>query len=111
MPGSTQYAVCGAQNQISQNYQGRGLSIVAYSGDGSADIVTNSAYDCCVVCINTANCAGSAFAASFGNTCFLGIVDTCPAGQTKTGIYYNTGNNIPITVSNGLCGQGQYSSS
>jgi hypothetical protein len=63
----------------------------------------SSAYDCCVKCINNANCAGSGFVAG---TCFGLTPDNGCAGNLVSGQFgLNEGSSGGFSVSNGGCGQ------
>lgn len=62
----------------------------------------DTAYDCCVTCQQTDNCAGTAF---ISGQCYSVVGDTCTPGQSD-GDLFQTGDSpdVGFTVSNGPCG-------
>jgi hypothetical protein len=94
-------------DQVSRDSSDNELTLGFDLGDTTVVLNTPSAYDCCVACINTLNCAGSNWISSFyedGESCELDIFDVCPAGQTRVAGTYYIGNDLPNTLSNGPCG-------
>jgi hypothetical protein len=64
---------------------------------------TDSAYDCCVQCAKTANCAGTAGREST-RECYLAIADTCAPTNRAFSIYVSGSENGNAFASNGNCG-------
>jgi len=106
---ATYYAACGPQNQVSQDLNGSGLLITVDDGTANQLLAAASAYDCCVACITTLNCASSNYFPGVGDqSCELNIFDTCPANQGQQGYIYSSGGTDGLVVSNGLCGYALY---
>ena len=105
-PMSTYYAVCGSQNQISSDSRGNRLSLLTDNSPAPQILSVASAYDCCVACIETPNCAGSNFIPSLTNqgaNCELAVYDTCPSQSMVTDTLKAKGDTRTV-FSNGLCG-------
>lgn len=112
------YAACSAANILGPRFEGNyisdalrtnGFSLAAssqYTGDVRLFItLTDSAEDCCVVCITTPGCRSSA--SSFSQCYLLLSADgSCPASQSAhpAGFTTRTGGGNGFTISNGLCG-------
>ncbi|KAH7021352.1 uncharacterized protein B0I36DRAFT_435195 [Microdochium trichocladiopsis] len=103
------YAACAANNLLS-SYQG--MSIVnAYNNNngnvGGGSIYDNaqaaSAYDCCVLCLNTSGCTGTAFLAPSRCVLLRNSARTCN-GQSSNPAVFITGNGAGYTLSNSACG-------
>lgn len=103
-PQATYYAAC-ANNNIITTIYGQGI----ISGGSSEGLTTaqgfgNTAYDCCVTCLNTPGCGSSLFRTdSNAPFCILQI----PSGacsQSNVAGYVITGSASNFAVSNGLCG-------
>lgn len=94
------YAACGPSNLISAANGGHG--ILAIGSDAAYNTVqgVSNAYDCCVYCQKTANCAGTIFS----RTCYAMVDTKCSAGQVKGRFYTDPGTTDGFTVSNGPCG-------
>ncbi|KAK4695526.1 hypothetical protein P7C71_g2244, partial [Lecanoromycetidae sp. Uapishka_2] len=111
---STVYAACATSaNQVSTDYEGRPLNLLDEVATFE-ESETDSAYDCCVLCFQTANCLGSNYGAQFtGYTCELSVGTTCPASQGANAGDYTDGSNaaFDVTISNGPCGTYNYEQS
>ncbi|KAK0278827.1 hypothetical protein LTR35_009092 [Friedmanniomyces endolithicus] len=81
-PAATSYAACASTN-LELN-----AGIVIYTPPipirNTLSLTVDSAYDCCVACQTTANCAAGSF---HGTRCFLDLVDTCSPGTSIANVY------------------------
>ncbi|KAH6970628.1 hypothetical protein BKA56DRAFT_661298 [Ilyonectria sp. MPI-CAGE-AT-0026] len=103
VPAATPYyAACGAENIISTANGGKPITLVQAAAGGSFNVIGSSqtAYSCCVLCQNTANCLASILS---GTSCFGLIRTTCAVGQLASD-NYRTGTGTAFTMSNGVCG-------
>ena len=101
-PDATYYAACGPSNQQSTV---NGATITGgYYNYGMTSYAANSAYDCCVACLNDATCGvvafgdGACYAFTNGGTCSQSIAD----------LQVTTGAGDAFTVSNSYCGSITY---
>ncbi|KAK0335297.1 hypothetical protein LTR02_012334 [Friedmanniomyces endolithicus] len=82
VPAATSYAACASTN-LELN-----AGIVIYTPPipirNTLSLTADSAYDCCVACQTTANCAAGSF---YGTRCFLDLVDTCSPGTSIANVY------------------------
>jgi hypothetical protein len=100
-PQATFYAAC-ADNNIITQANGRGFSGARIHGTTSSTGAA-SAYDCCVVCLNTAKCGSSAFS---NRMCFLNLQSESVCSQQNLGFEIFLGNTdaLGFSFSNGYCG-------
>ena len=102
-PGATYYAACGPSNQQSTV---NGQNIVGGSAYGTISQSTqNSAYDCCVSCLNDPTCGAGAY--GDGNDCYtFGNSGTC--SESTAVVMLNTGGGSAYTVFDTYCGSVTY---
>ena len=101
-PDATYYAACGPSNQQSTV---NGATIVGgYYFGGLNQISANSAYDCCVACLNDSTCGAVAYQTG---TCYeFTTAGTC--SQSNAVLQVVTGSGDAFTVSNSYCGSVTY---
>jgi len=118
------YAACAAENLLdyglwkpsnattngtSTTYTPVGISSFSSNGADSIKTVASakSAYDCCVACQTTAECAFSAFSAS--KVCSIFVAKTCQNQQDTASFFGSKASPLAagagFTVSNGKCGR------
>ncbi|KAJ6131209.1 hypothetical protein N7523_001669 [Penicillium sp. IBT 18751x] len=109
------YGACAANNIATSplssdfgSFAGEYVNVVQFThipGQGLSVGNTDSAYDCCVSCIQTSNCAFSYFMAveSSTNYCYLVETNTCSATSVYATVYTDS-NPTTINLSNGNCG-------
>jgi hypothetical protein len=100
-PEATFYAAC-ADNNIATIFNGQYLQQIAVPAN-YIFYDTNSAYDCCVQCVKTLNCAGTA-GREITSECYLAIADTCAPTNRAFGLILSGDNNGNVFASNGNCG-------
>lgn len=104
-PTPTFYAACGPDNILSQ-YNGNTVDTLLLADPlGSATLLpnTNSAYDCCVACLQTSGCAGSGYTPGI---CFGLTADVQCNGGLSSGTFVARGSSGGgFQVSNSGCGQ------
>ena len=101
-PDATYYAACGPSNQQSTV---NGVTIT--SGVYNYDLTSypaNSAYDCCVACLNDATCGVTAF----GDGVCYGLTNGGTCSQSNAVLQVFTGAGDGLTVSNSYCGSVTY---
>ncbi|KAJ5684633.1 uncharacterized protein N7477_000978 [Penicillium maclennaniae] len=109
------YEACAANNIATSpltsdygSYAGKYINVVQFtriSGEGMSVGSTDTAYDCCVSCIQTSDCALSYFMAVSGgsNYCYVITTTTCSATSNYATVY-TYGNPTTINLANGNCG-------
>jgi len=102
------YTLGRANNATDTPYTQVGISSFSINHGDSVKTVSgvNSAYDCCVACQTTAECAFSAFSAS--KVCSIFIAQTCSSQNSDTASFYGSKSVAPgagFTISNGKCGR------
>ncbi|KAJ9665945.1 hypothetical protein H2201_003856 [Coniosporium apollinis] len=113
-PTSTYYAACGPENVV-RNANGGTFNALQISGSIQPSFWSNTptAYDCCVRCMNTPNCALANWA---GGQCMVhpigGTAGTsggvCNVKHYFGNFFQRDGLGDPWTISNGNCGQFSY---
>ena len=107
-PASTFYAACGADNFI-PSINGQLVNSLYISDLALQDVVVGSAYDCCVACVSTSACVGSAFSLFNNlNYCFFFTQKSgaCDAGSQGAQIIPQDGTpDGSLLLSNGICGK------
>ncbi|WAO92103.1 Hypothetical protein NCS54_00959700 [Fusarium falciforme] len=107
-PAQTVYAACGASNQVSSANGGHQFSAINVNSGGSQNQVfsrtANSAYDCCVSCLQTTNCVFSYYDNAGG--CEVVVGQTCNQ-QDAMGTSFETSQDggLNYVISNGPCGR------
>ncbi|KAI8664428.1 hypothetical protein NCS55_00951500 [Fusarium keratoplasticum] len=107
-PAQTVYAACGASNQVSSANGGHPFSAInVNSGDSQNQVFSrtaNSAYDCCVSCLQTTNCVFSYYDNAGG--CEVVVGQTCNQ-QDAMGTSFETSQDggLNYVLSNGPCGR------
>ncbi|KAK5675563.1 hypothetical protein LTS10_011663 [Elasticomyces elasticus] len=101
-PAQTSYAACAAKNMLP------GYDSIIYTPPiavGNIIDVDNvaSAYECCVLCETTANCAAGYFDSGFGVQCELYIYSTCQPGSSIANVTVSNAF-TDVTLFNGACG-------
>ncbi|KAF4625718.1 hypothetical protein G7Y89_g12447 [Cudoniella acicularis] len=102
------YAACQSANILGPTLTDGLHPYDNYFTDSSANVYSpsaNTAYDCCVACLNTANCYYSAYASTY-DICNNIVGSSCPVGQPIEGYFYTTvdANDFEAVYSNGPCG-------
>ena len=99
----TFYAACGSDNRVS-SVNGRGIS----DGNVFNNVVAAqaaSAYDCCVLCLQTENCGATYFGAQYNNLCaIITTAGTCSATTQVSELVINDRPGA-FVVSNSNCGR------
>ena len=102
-PMETFYAACGSDNRVS-SVNGRGIS----DGNVFNNVVAAqaaSAYDCCVLCLQTENCGATYFGAQYNNLCaIITTAGTCSATTQVSELVINDRPGA-FVVSNSNCGR------
>ena len=104
-PSATVYAACASNNIIGAANGNNGIYAIAYGQNSLSSASATTAYDCCVACQQTANCAYSNF---YFGYCELIIGTTCAPGGGSPGTFYTSNGfaaNEGFTFSNGPCGR------
>lgn len=80
--------------------------VVFTSGVGFHYYQTADAYDCCAMCMTTANCEGSIWGSNNGGFCYLLTGTTCSSQGSNIGGTFLGGSSQSnqFTLSNGNCG-------
>ncbi|KAK5702487.1 hypothetical protein LTR17_022284 [Elasticomyces elasticus] len=105
-PQATTYAACTSNNLISVLNGGQAITnayIVDMSYAYQYGATAATAYDCCVLCQQTATCGMAAFSSG---ACVLATSNTCSASVFAVDLA--TSGNDGYTFSNGPCGQAKY---
>ena len=106
LPSATAYPNC-APNNLLSSVNGLPVGQIVTSNTMQQIDGVPTAYDCCVACVNTADCGFAAFVTSSTGSCFL-VTDVpycIPYSQLAS---FYTGGNGGFTVSDGNCGVGVY---
>jgi hypothetical protein len=82
----TGYDACATNNLLGPSYNGDIIDNEYSSANGYALLSATTAYDCCVACITSDTCAGTAFQTD-GNLCFQNTALTCTNGQQNVGYF------------------------
>ncbi|UPK92090.1 hypothetical protein LCI18_003025 [Fusarium solani-melongenae] len=108
-PAQTIYAACGTSNQVSSANGGHPFSAININTDGTTNNqavsrTANTAYDCCVSCLQTNNCIFSYYDNAGG--CNVVVGQTCNQ-QDNMGTSFETSQDSPLNyvLSNGPCGR------
>ncbi|EEU38626.1 uncharacterized protein NECHADRAFT_82969 [Fusarium vanettenii 77-13-4] len=107
-PAQTVYAACGASNQVSSANGGHQFSAINVNSPGGQNQVfsrtANSAYDCCVSCLQTNNCIFSYYDNAGG--CEVVVGQTCnPQDAMGTSFETSQDGGLNYVLSNGPCGR------
>lgn len=103
VPDATYYAACGPSNQQS-TFNGAPITN-GYYNYGISQIAANSAYDCCVACLNDPTCGVTAY--QDGTCTELANGGTCSQSNAVLQVY-NDNSGALFTVSNSYCGSVTY---
>lgn len=102
-PVGTQYDAC-APNNFVTHINGMSICNVIFLYS-AASIATDTAYDCCISCLQTALCGTAAF---YSGTCFLSPDLGICVSTSENPLIDTAGTSNPYTVSNSNCGQAEY---
>ncbi|KEQ73584.1 hypothetical protein M436DRAFT_63864 [Aureobasidium namibiae CBS 147.97] len=102
------YDACATNNLLGPSYNGDIIdNESAAAGGYSTDPSATTAYDCCVSCLNSDTCSGTAFLTD-GNLCLQITGATCTNVQQNAGSFYyepsGQGTGDSYIVSNSNCG-------
>jgi hypothetical protein len=102
-PTPISYAACGPDN-ILTSYNGRHIKHIAFLETGFIFLgKQSSAYDCCVVCLNTPNCASSVW--FYPNCVGAKPPGACNASLVSGEFTLYSHDESDLALSNGKCGQ------
>jgi len=103
-PSATVYAACASNNIIGAANGNQGITALTYYQDSVTYASARTAYDCCVACQQSANCAYS----NFYGICEIVGTSTCNPGGSAPGVFETSGGfgaNQGFIFSNGPCGR------
>jgi hypothetical protein len=102
-PQATFYAAC-AENNIISSVNGQVFYASGFVSGSYQTLSVNSAYDCCVACINLAGCGSASYSASQSGLCYLdNNLGVCSQDVVTTGAFVGAQSNF--VFSNGYCGR------
>jgi hypothetical protein len=110
-PLATFYAACDTNNRVSTINGSPITNSIDYNGFTVS--ASDSAYNCCVSCIQSATCGASWFLDSYlygpANQCYMFAYSSSCSGSTADAkLLTDDGSGATLTASNGYCGQFAY---